>query len=233
MYIKFAYKNTTVFSEQEEEFLFRDSKIFGWVETKKYSSRFGVTDLISIIETSLTFIILTNIRAFAKGFIGEDWFKRLGEKARREVEHEINQAQEFIKAYYNVFIRNKANEQEAHVFSMNIDDVILYVVINHYYMSDLLLYRLPKSLVDIYGRVYLGYIDVESKCCQLYPDFENNQWRYLFIPTNNAFGNYVDRFYDRNTNEIVQLKSKQDFLERFNLIDEDKYKLIINALIDR
>lgn len=233
MNIKFIYRQSLDFSEQEQDFLLKESNNFGLVEIKKYSSRSGALDLVSIIETGLTFIVLKNVQAFTKGFIGEDWFKNLGEKARKELEHEIIQAQGFIKAYFDVFVRNKTNKQEAFVISENIGDVTLYVVINHYNMTDQLLDKLPKALVDTYGKISLEYISIESKTCQLFPDFENNEWRYLFTPTYKGFGNFVDNYYDFKSNRQIQINSKQDFVDRFDLIDEDKYKLIINALIDR
>lgn len=233
MNIKFTYRQSLELSKSEQDFLLRESKYFGSVETKTYSSRSGALDLGSILETTLTFVAVTNLQAFGKGFIGEDWFKNLGNKTRKEIESEIIQAKAFIKAYFEVFVKNKENKQDAFVISETIGEVTLFVVINHYKMTDELLDRLPQALVDTYGKISLGYIDIESKVCQLFPDFEKNEWRYLFTPTFNGFGNFVDQYFDFRTNRQIQINSKLDFINRFDLIDEDKYKLIINALIDR
>lgn len=233
MNIKFTYRKSLDFSEREKRFLESESNKFGQVEIKTYSSRSGALDLVSIIETTLTFAVLTNLQAFTKGFIGEDWFKKLGVKARIELESELNQTKNFLKAYYDVFIRNEQNLQEAFVISETIGEVTLFVVINHYNMTDELLDKLPKALVDTYGKISLGHIEVESKTCQLYPDFKNNEWRYLFTPTFSAFGNYVDKYYDFKFSRMVQINSKREFIDRFELTEEDKYKVIINALIER
>lgn len=233
MNIKFTYKQSLDFSEQEQEFLLNGSNSFGSVEIKKYSSRSGALDLVSIVEVCLTFMVLTNIQAFTKGFIGENWFKNLGEKTRQELISEILLAKDFIKTYFNVFVRNKTNRQEAFVISEIIGTTTLYVVINHFNMTDELIDKLPKALVETYGKISLDYIVAESKTCQLYPDFENNEWRYLFTPTYVAFGNYVDKYYDLKENRVFQINSKQEFVDRFDLIDEDKYKFIINSFVDR
>ena len=232
MNIKFIYRQGLDFSQREQDFLFNESNNFGLVEIKKYSSRSGALDLVSIIETGVTFIVLTNIQAFTKGFIGEDWFKNLGEKARKELEQEMILAKGFINAYFDVFVRNNSNKREAYVISENIGDVTLYVVINHYDMTSQLLDKLPNALVDTYGKICLGYISVESKTCQLFPDFENNEWRYLFTPTYQGFGNFVDDYYDFKSNKHIKINSRQDFVDRFDLVDDDKYKLIIHPLID-
>ena len=233
MNIKFTYRKSLDFSEQEKDFLENKSTSFGQVEIKTYSSRSGALDLVSIVETTLSFALLTNLQAFIKGFIGEDWFKELGVKARSELESELKQAKNFLKAFYDVFIKDKQKLQEAFVISETIGEVTLFVVINHCNMTDELLDKLPKALVDTYGKISLGHIEIESKICQLYPDFKNSEWRYLFAPTFSAFGNYVDQYYDFKFNKMVQINSKEEFIEKFELIEEDKYKLIINALIER
>jgi hypothetical protein len=233
MNIKFSYRQSLEFSENEQDFLLRTSRKFGTVETKTYSSRSGALDLVSIIETTLTFVVLTNFQAYSKGLIGEDWFKKLGIKTRQEIEAEIIQAKAFVEAYFEVFVKDKENRQEAFVITENIGEVTLFVVINHYNMNNELLEKLPKALVDTYGRISLGYIKIESNTCQLFPDFENNEWRYLFTPTLQGFGNFVDQYFDLKTNRLIKINSKLDFANRFNLNEEDKYKIIINSLIER
>jgi hypothetical protein len=185
MNIKFTYRQSLDLSEVEKYFISDKSQNFGSVEIKTYTSKQGALDLVSIIETTLTFAVLTNLNAFAKGFIGEDWFKNLGQITRQELESEMIQARKFIKAYYEVFVKNNDNTQEAFVISETIGEVTLFVVINHYQMTEELLDKLPQALVDCYGKISLGHIKVDSNTCQLFPDFANNKWRYLFNPSYN------------------------------------------------
>lgn len=233
MNIRFIYREKIFLTESEKEFIFREAKRFGTVEIKTFTTKFGSSDLVSIIETTLTFMVLTSIQAFAKGFFGEDWLKNLGQSTRNELVSEIIRAQSFIKAYYEVFVKNKKNKQEAFLISESIGEVTLYVVINHFKMSERLLDKLPQALVDTYGKISLGYIHVESNTCQLFPDFENDEWRYLFNPTYQGFGNFVDKYFDLRENRQYKINSKSEFINRFNLISEDKYKLIINPLLER
>jgi hypothetical protein len=52
-------------------------------------------------------------------------------------------------------------------------------------------------------------------------------------PLYKGFGNFVDQYFDLEENEQFKINTKAEFIEKFNLSQEDKYKLIINALIER
>jgi len=67
----------------------------------------------------------------------------------------------------------------------------------------------------------------DIKVVQLYPNFDKQEWDYLFIPTENAFGNYIDRYYCFSENRIYYIVSAIDFIEKFQITDLDEYKLII------
>lgn len=233
MNIKLTYSKLLNLSEAEQYFISKESRNFGVVDIKTYTSKFGALDLVSIIDSTLTFVVLKNSIAFAEGFIGEEWFKNLGKTTRQELASEIIQAKNFIKAYYEIFVKNNDITQEAFVISETIGEVNLFVVINHYRMTEELLNKLPQALVDCYGKISLGYIKIHSNTCQLFPDFATDEWRYLFNPSYQGFGNYVDQYFDLEVNKQFKIKTKAEFLEKFNLNNQDKYKLIINALIER
>lgn len=233
MKINFTYKKNLVLSPKKKNFLTNESGTFGEVTIKTYTSRFGTLDLVSLIETGLTFIALTNLQAYIKGFTGEDWFKKLGGNSRKEIENEIKTARNFIKAFYQVFVKHNDNFEEAYVLKESIGDITLYAVINHVGISDKLLNELPRAFVHAYGLICLEHVNVESKTCQLYPDFKTKEWRYLFMPTYNAFGKYVDKYYDFKLKKVIEINSKEEFISKFNLSNADKYKLIINAQLER
>lgn len=233
MNIKFTFKEGIVFSENEMAFLMHKSKTFGQVTIKTYTSRSGTIDLVSFIEVSFEFAVLKILNAFVKGFIGEDWFKNLGHKFRLEIEREMGTLKDFLEAYYDCFVRNQPYIQKAFVISEQIGDITLYIVINHFQMTNILLDKLPQSIVDTYGKISLGYFDIDSKICQLYPDFKQNEWRFLLTPTYNGLGNFVDRYYDLSSNKLIRIVSKEEFISEFDLIEEDRYKLIVNAILER
>lgn len=233
MNIEFSYREGTNFPNNGKAFLIQESKTFGHVTIRTYKTRFGAIDLVTVLAASLSCIVKTGLQSFVKGFVGEDWLKALGAKARSELIKELKNTKYFIKAYYDCFIRNEPNIEQAYVITENIGDITLFVVLNHYQMTDILLDKLPQALVETYGKISLGYLDIESKICQLFPDFGRNEWRYLFSPTFSGFGNFVDRYYDLNSNEVILITSKEEFINRFDLKEEDKYKLIISGLIER
>lgn len=232
MNIIFNYRYNLEFSKEEDEFLRIKSGEFGVVEVKTYYTKSGTIDLVSIIETILTFTVLNNSKSFLKGLIGDDFFRQLGTEVRQELLIEIQNLKGFIEAYYKVFIKRKKDESKAFVISVMIEDIRLYVALNHSQMTDELLESLPQTLVISYGKIIRNHIEVESKICQLFPDFENNKWSYLFVPTINGFGNYIDQYFDFEIDQLIQVNSKSDFLERFKINDLDLNKLIINPQLN-
>ena len=228
MYIKVTYRKNTNFSKEEKEFIHNTAKKYGEVRIDEYSSRFGAIDLITFIEFSIYYIVLVNLKAFIKGFIGEDWFKSIGKQSRLSIGKELNNIRLFLIDYYNCFVLNKPDVNEAFTITEDIGDTRLYVVINHSRMTQKLIERLPEAIVEIYGRISLELIIVEGKTCQLYPDFEKEEWRYLFIPTYQGFGNFVDKYFDLELNKELILKTKTEFIDKFQISIEDECKLIIN-----
>lgn len=233
MQIKFKYKQSLNLSTIEQKFISNESRKFGTVEIKTYTSKSSALDLKPIIEAVLAFTVISGFKAFVKGFINEDWFKNLGQVKRQELEFKMIQAKVFIKAYYEVFVKKNYNIQEAFVVSVIIGEVTLFAVINHYQMTEELLDKLSQALVDCYGKISLGYIKIDSNTCQLFPNFTNNEWRYLFNPSYKGFGDFIDQYFDLYQNKQYKINTKTEFLEKFNINNEDKYKLIINALIER
>lgn len=53
MNIKFTYRESLDFSEEEKDFLENKSTSFGQVEIKPYSSSSGASDLVSIVKTTI------------------------------------------------------------------------------------------------------------------------------------------------------------------------------------
>ena len=131
---------------------------------------------------------------------------------------------ELIRSYYKIFVKNKENKNRAYSLWFPVNDKTILVAINHSKMTDELLSHLPQALLKVFEKINL----FETKICQLYPDFGIDEWRYLFIPTDEAFGNFVNLYYDLKEDKIYQVKSKQEFIKKFRLIEDDKYKLIIS-----
>jgi hypothetical protein len=92
-----------------------------------------------------------------------------------------------------------------------------------------LIEKLPEAIVRTYSLVTLRLIDVqEPRIIQLYPDFEKQTWEFLLIPTANAFGKYIDRYYSFTENQTYLLKSVEEFNSKFSITEFDEYKLLIN-----
>ncbi|MDA3838893.1 MAG: hypothetical protein PF574_07930 [Candidatus Delongbacteria bacterium] len=230
MNIKINYSENSDITEKEIQLFCSNNNEFEIHEVSKFEHRGSAIDLISTVEIIIKLIILKQANSFISGFIGEDWFENIGKQTRLTVLKNIQTTKHFIKKYYNFFIKNKSTQKDAHVISVMIESTELYIVLNHSKMNDELLSKISKAIVDTYSKISLGYIGVASPVCQLYPDFEDNEWRYLFIPTNSGFGNYVDRYYDLKLEKIIEISDKKEFLQKYKITEDDKNKIIINAL---
>lgn len=230
--IEFKYRVGTKFSEEEIRFLENEAAKYGDVRVETYSSRAGALDLVSIIDVAIRIIAKEYLTNLSIRFINTG-LKKIGDTLEPEITNMINRIRGLVGGYYSVFIKDKPNQQEAFPIMIKIGDVSLYATLNHYYANDELIENLAQAIVQVYGLISLGHIEVESKTCQLYPDFENNEWRHLFIPSYSAFGSYVDRYYDLKLKKVFSINSKEEFLKKFDFVQEDKFKLIINPLIDK
>ena len=108
--------------------------------------------------------------------------------------------------------------------------MVYYAVLNHKKSTKKLIERLPDALVRAVGEISLNRIPIEHpNVIQLYPNFETESWDYLFMPTVSAFGNYIDRYFDFRTNQMITINSREEFYKKFEIDDEDIYKFIISA----
>ena len=228
MKIIFSYRQETIFSDKEEKFLSNKAKSFGKVVREPYSGIKGnAIGLLDCLQVIIVFTAGKYLSAYVGGLIGQDYFKNLGIMTRMKIFREIKAFKYFILNYYDCFIRNQYNNPQSHTFKIMIEDIALYAVINNEKMNDVLLEKLPNSIVNIYGKISLKHIIISNKTCQLYPDFDNNEWRYLFTPTNEGFGNYIDSYFDIIENRQYKIHSREDFIAKFNISESDKNKLIV------
>ena len=74
----------------------------------------------------------------------------------------------------------------------------------------------------------MGFVASDAHTSQLFFDFESGSWRYLFIPTNEAFGHHIDRYMNLENGKTLLLSSNQQFIERFGPSVEDQLKFLVS-----
>ncbi|MBD1916263.1 MULTISPECIES: hypothetical protein [Cyanophyceae] len=247
-----SYQQSSV-DEKTLENLRQTSFRFGPLEERSYDSKSGAIDLGGIVTfglgglmtlTAATFV-RQPINEFMNGFwnelLGEGFFKSKGADAAefiKMIAPRIARTQKLKIDYYlyelfQTVVFNQLDNQGAYEIYQEVDVngkyITFFVVLNHYDMTTDLILNLSDSFLKAVA--YLrnhGIPNDNPGIVQLYPDWESCTWRYLFIPSNNAFGKFIDTYIDLTDGKIYSINSPRDFVERFNVKPQDKFKLIIS-----
>ena len=234
MEIQIRFGNRTKLTKEEINQIITISQKHGNVKVEKWDHRFSAIDIVTFLEVSLGGCVIaalnqTIIQGYIKGLVGESFFKNAGEKHRLLLKNEIEPIINYLKAFYDIFVVKKNTEPESIALVEMIEDCTLYVTLNPSRTSEKLANSLAEALVKTYALISLKLIEVDNpRIIQLYPDFDKQEWDYLFIPTINAFGKYIDKYYCFSENKICNINSANDFIEKFKITDIDEYKLIIS-----
>jgi len=231
MNIQIKYGSKTKLSEEEINQIISLSNRYGNVQIKKWGIRSGAIDLITTVEILfLSFVAKPILDGFFKGLFGEAYFKNLGESVREGIANEIVDFKSYLTNLFQVFISKKLDDEDAIAIVEQIEGVVYYAVLNHKKATEKLISELPEALVRAIGEVSLKRIIVtEPNTVQLYPNFETETWDYLFIPTVDGYGNYMNRYYDFNLGQTISLDTREEFYNTFNIDERDTYKQIISA----
>lgn len=233
MDIKISYSSSTNLTEEEINCIISVSQKFGQVSVDKWSTRNGAIDLAIALEIIFGIPIVQAvmkpvIEGYLKGLIGESYFKGIGERHQTMLKDEVVQIKNYLTAFYDVFIAKKVEKERTIAIVVYIDDCQLYVTLDSYRTSQILIDSLAEALVNTFALISLKLIEVEEpKVIQLYPDFDNQKWDYLFIPTVKAFGNFIDKYYRFSENKIYYIENAIEFIDKFKITNMDSFKLII------
>lgn len=231
MEFQINYGLRTELSEEEITQIIELSQKYGVVRTEKWGSHSGAIDLVTTLELFfLSFVAKPILDGFFKGLFGETYFNKLGTSVREGVTQEIQDFKSYLTNLFRIFVSKKLDNEDAISIVEHIEGVVYYAVLNHKKATEKLIYELPEALVRAVGEISLMRIPVtEPFIVQLYPNFEKETWDYLFIPTVDGFGNFVNRYYDFTLNQTITLNTREEFYEKFDVDDRDTYKQIISA----
>lgn len=232
MNIQIKYSTRIVDSDIEK--LSTLSEKYAVVELIQKSSGNGAIDLVSFVEISfgtyfIKLIAKPILESYMKGIINEDFFQNLGSKHRKKMLNKSSKLIPYLNDLYAHFIIDKKNLQESISIVEHFENFSLFVSLNEEKMTEDLLSKFPEALCKTYSIITLGLLELEDpNCVQLYPNFDQETWDYLFIPTSAGFGKYIDKYYSFKDNKIHFISSASEFIERFNITDLLEYKLLIN-----
>lgn len=232
MEIHIKYKNSLDSSEIDAVSEF--TKKYAELTLSKKSGGNGAIDLVSLIEFSLggyfiNYLAKPILESYNKGLINEEYFQKLGTDHRKKLIDKTSKIFPYFNGLYLNFLNSKKDLQESISLVENFENFSLYVSLNEKKMSEELLDLFPEALCNTYSVISLGLIELqEPYIVQLYPNFEKQTWDYLFIPTVDGFGKFINRYYSFSENKIHYLENADEFIQKFNITDLSEYKLIIN-----
>ena len=208
-----------------------------------YWKRGGAIDLVTYLELTLTWVVGITLsqlfKKYAEGLLDADSFKKMGESHRVElrnwystVENQINSiidSVERIRSITPIFTFQDHEECLALVFGLP-NGARCYIALNHCRMSSTMLKRIPQAVVNTLRYAIEDGLPEDVRVAQLYYDQGTDSWPYLFIPTLDGFGNFVDRYVDLESRHVHTLLSADEFLLKFCPDEGERLQLIISPL---
>jgi len=202
---------------------------YGDLSERPWFIRSSAIDLETILEIIGTFTSLNILDELTESLVGKDYFVEIEKRCRKGAHESVDRLRAFLVDFFqNIISRNK-DRYGAFALVEHLNDFQpFYVVLNNKRMSINLIETLPEAIA--LSTFVMGNTDIEDapRTTQLYPNFQTGTWDYILMPTNRAFGEYVDRFYDLKKRELVYLSSPEAFLSKFDPDDKDDFKFLIN-----
>ncbi|HUU88787.1 MAG TPA: hypothetical protein VMX17_13680 [Candidatus Glassbacteria bacterium] len=201
----------------------------GNLSEKKWGMRAGAIDLVTVLEIVGIYTGMKILDGFVEGLIGKDIFENIGRKLRKEVFAQANNLRNFLGDLYERTISKNRDRYGSFAIIEHINDFSLYVVINHKKMNSNLIEKLPEAMaLAVIVTINTDFEDDPPHAIQLYPNFETESWDYIFMPTTQAYGNYIDRYFDLKDRTLHLLSSPDEFINKFNPDDKDDFKFLIS-----
>lgn len=210
-------------------------------ERNPYSSRKGAIDLVTFLSIVATFVIVPTLQSavqkYLEGLLDFDGLKDLGEAHRKQIfiwfQRIGNEVLRLVRAVQEkqLLIRKPFTfQQKEEALALEIPTKFgnTYIVLNHKYISSTLLENLPRAVVTAIRYLHENLPLEEAIVFQLYYDASSQDWIYLFAPTTQGFGHYIDRYIDLRTQQIKLVSSRSEFIKLFQPASEDELKFIIS-----
>lgn len=198
-------------------------------------------DLVTVFEIGVGWkvsspIVKAIVGKYLDGLLNTDAIKKVGANHRQRVISLSKKARGTLRALCNrlsIMVQNGLdgvgmNSDLAVTLHFQIDDLSCYVVVNQYGIDHHALEHIPQAIDRVVQLKTIGFMPSDAHTSQLFFDFDTGSWRYLFVPTNAAFGHHIDRYIDLKSSETLFLSSNREFIERFSPSYEDQLKFLVS-----
>lgn len=212
---------------------------------RPWGMRAGASDLLTFLEIVIVFVADATLREPVKkyfsGLSGAERAEKLGERHREVILQwlsDVRNGLELLLAAVNRQFRkgmpspNFQGMEEAMAIRFPVAEVECFVVLNGPHVTRSSLNHLPEAIGNIFEFVAQTGLPHESTVVQLCLDPVSVQWRYLLVPSREAFGRFVDRVVDISTGQIMTLDSPHEFIELLQVDEKDALKFLVNPYRD-
>jgi hypothetical protein len=201
----------------------------GELSERQWGMRARSIDLVTILEIVGVFAGMKILDGLFEGLVGKDIFKEIGNKFRKGAFELTDRMRDFLVDLFENVVSKNVDRYGAFVIVEYINDFSLYIVLNNKRMTLNLMEKIPEAIaLSIIVTASIEVEDDNPRIIQLYPNFETETWDYILMPTTQAFGKYVDRYFDLVERSLKYLSSSYEFIEKFNPDDKDDFKFLIN-----
>jgi hypothetical protein len=206
-----------------------------------WGGRAGAIDLVIYLELILTFVAGATlgeaIKSYFAGLAGADKAKQLGEHHRETILNWLSNVKNNIQRIVSS-IRSRLQEglraphfegmEEPIALRIRIGLLECYIILNGHYVTDEALDHLPEAVSVLLRFLAEIGLPKDATVIQLCPDPKSCEWRYLLVPSNKAFGHFVDRIIDLTTGKQIHIHRRQEFIDLLGATPEEGIKFLVD-----
>ena len=210
-------------------------------QRRPWAFRASAIDLVAFLEIVVTFIAGATLgealKNYLGGLTGVDQAKKLGERHQEVILKWLDAVKDSIHRLVSS-VRLRFHEELNALYFEEMEQAIAmviclgqlqcYVVLNGRNVTDTALENLPGAVTKMLQFIAEVGLPEESDILQLCLDPRSDQWRYLLVPSHQAFGRFVDRIIDLSTGELLFLRSREEFITLLGATRDEGIKFLIN-----
>jgi len=210
-------------------------------QRRPWGIRAGAIDLVTFLEFVITFVAGATLgdalQSYLAGLAGTEKAKTLGERHHAVIVQWLAKVQESLgRLVTSARKRFRAGlvaphfqgKEQPMAIRIGLGRIECFIVLNGCHVSDDALDRLPAAVIRMLQFIAEVGLPEESTVLQLCLDPVSRDWRYLLVPSQQAFGRFVDRIIDLSTGQLLTLHSSQEFIELLGVTEPDGFKFLVD-----
>ena len=210
-------------------------------QRRPWGMRMGATNLVTFLEFAITFVVVATVgevlKSYFAGLVGAEKAKKLGGRHQEvilkwlgAVKESLHQLISSVKHRFHEGLRaSRFDGMERPIaIRIGLGQLECYIVLNGQNVSDDALENLPGAVVRMLQFVAEAGLPDDAIVLQLCLDPNSNEWRYLLVPSPQAFGRFVDRVIDLSTGQFLILRSREEFIRLLGATKAEGIKFLVD-----